>query len=303
MHLGHKKTKNSVAGASVLSSEPIIPPGIEGIPPSGNLYAPLAGLGTNQNQSLQVGHPLERRTTSRERRKRRSLDEYVSNLENESCTEDGIPVIVDSSKKGVNGTEASEERNLLHGASVPSPPENISGVEVVEGAPSGAPSASSTQIPTPHFQPEENSLNPGEKIVNREGPPIIVDTSAEEDKEFYTDTETQDSEAENDTVLQGSPKPLTTAGITALTNLLITENPRSSPEPSPDPRFKSTPKKKVTENKNKEIITSPKGTPGIPEIITKPLGEEHRNTTVPEIIVHDIEDAGKDDKSRPEVSS
>merc|ERR1711942_510743 len=82
-----QKSKNSVAGASILNSDPIIPPGIGGIPLSGNLYAPLAGLGTNQNQSLQVGHPLVRRMTSRERKKRRSLNEYVINLENESCTE------------------------------------------------------------------------------------------------------------------------------------------------------------------------------------------------------------------------
>ena len=75
-----QKPQNSVAGARAMGSAPIIPPGIQGIPPTGNLYLPLAELGTNQNQSLQVGNPLQQRTTSRERRKRRSLDNFVNNV-------------------------------------------------------------------------------------------------------------------------------------------------------------------------------------------------------------------------------
>ena len=154
-----QKKKSSVAGARVPNTGPIIPPGVGGIPSTGNLYEPLAGLGTNKDQSLQEGHPLERRTTSIERRRRRSLNEYVIDFSNKSCTEDGIPVIVDSSKKGVTGTEASEGSNPLHGASVPLPLRNISGVELVGGAPGGAPATSSTQITTPLIHLDENSLN------------------------------------------------------------------------------------------------------------------------------------------------
>ena len=296
MHPSHKK-KSSVAGARVPNTGPIIPPGVGGIPSTGNLYEPLAGLGTNKDQSLQEGHPLERRTTSRERWRRRSLNEYVINFSNESCTEDGIPVIVDSSKKGVTGTEASEGSNPLHGASVPLPLGNISGVELVGGAPGGAPATSSTQITTPLIHLDENSLNLRGKNTGNEGQNNIGDTSDEDEDKYYTDTENQDSEVVNGTVLQGSPGTISTDGITALPNIL-TENLR----PNPDPKFKSTAKKSVNESELKDTNTSSMDTPDAPEIVTNTLVDEHRNITVPTIIVDDTEDAGKDDKSKPEVS-
>ena len=59
----------SGAGARVPNSGPIIPPGIGGIPSTGNPYEPLAGLGANKDQP-----PLERRTTGRDRLRRKSLD-------------------------------------------------------------------------------------------------------------------------------------------------------------------------------------------------------------------------------------
>ena len=182
-----------MAGARVPNSGPIFPPGVGGIPATGNLYEPLAGLGSNKDQSLQEGHPLERRTTSIDRRRRRSLNEYVVNFSNESCTEDGIPVFVDSSKKGVTGTEASERSNPLHRASVPLPLGNISGVELVGGAPGGAPAASSTQITTPPIHLDKNSQNLREKSTVNEGQNNIGDTSDEDDDEYYTDNENQDN--------------------------------------------------------------------------------------------------------------
>ena len=96
-------------------------------------------------------------------------------------------------------------------------------------------------------------------------------------------------EVVNSTVLQGSPGTITTDGITALPNIL-TENPR----PDPDPKFKSTPKKSVNDSVLKVTNTSTKVTPDAPEIVTNTLVDEHRNITVPTIIVDDAEDAGND---------
>ena len=102
---------------------------------------------------------LERKTTGRDRLRRKSLDEYVNKISNEylneSCTEEDLRASVDSNKKGGTGAEASEGSNPLHGASAPPP--SIPVLELAGGAPGEAPVVSSTHMDTPSNHLNDNS--------------------------------------------------------------------------------------------------------------------------------------------------
>ena len=249
----------------------------------------MAGLDANKDQP-----PLERRTTGRDRLRRKSLDEYVNKVSNEylnqSCTEEGLRASVDSNKKGGTGAEASEGSNPLHGASAPTP--SIPVFELAGGAPGGAPAASSTHMDTPSTHLNDNSQIQEE--ISNEGQNNTGDTSDEEEEAYYTDPENQDKVIES-TVLQGSPSTISD-GIKALPNIL-TGNLRSDP----DPKFESTPKKNAHESESENINISTKGTSEVHEIITN-MVEDLRNISVPKIIVNDSEEVGKDDNPKPDTS-
>ena len=95
--------------------------------------------------------------TSRDRRRRNSLDDFVKRFANESRTEDGLTVHNNSGNEGANEIEVIGGNTLLLDASNPIlAPDLSSGNKLIEeGAPGGAPSATSTQIQP--FPPNQQS--------------------------------------------------------------------------------------------------------------------------------------------------
>ena len=184
------------------------------------------------------------------------VDKITDEYSNEPRNEDGTSIL-DSNRVDDTGAEASDGGNPHHGASAPSPP--VLGTELVVGAPEGAPAASSTQVTTPSKHLDDNLQTLKEKGLVSEGQNNIDDTSDDEEDEYYTDTENQESEVADGTVLKGSPETISPDGITALPSVLT-----NASSPNPDPKFESTPKKNKHESESDNANTS-KSTPSVPK--------------------------------------
>ena len=296
-----KKTKkrNSGAGARVLdlTMEPIIPPGTAGIPATSNPYKSLASPDTDRDMPLQDLQPLEKRDTSRERRRTKSLKEVVDKITIDASNEGGN-LNLESRVENAEA-EASDGGNPLHGASAAAPP--TPGTELAVGAPEGTPAASSAQDNTQPKIPDDKLETIIETIIEketgREEENNIAATS-DEDDEYYSDSDNQEEEVAESTLLKDSPVTTPPDGITVLPKALIDT---SKNDPDPDPKFESTPKKQTNEMEAENLNTSTKSTPNVS--ITTPLALDKRNISVPQITVDQIEDVGKDDKSEPDTSS
>ena len=285
-----KKTnkRNSRASARDLNTtEPIGPSGTAGIPDTDNPFASLASPDTDRDTPLLELPPLEKRDNSKERRRTRSLKEVVDKISTDALN--GEENLNPEPRVENAEAEASDKGNPLHGASAAAP--STLGTEHAVGVPEGTPAASSEQDNTPPKVPDDKLETIIEKIIDKE----TIVTSDDDEEEYYSDSDNQEDEVAESTLLKDSPETTTPDGITVLPKAL-TDTSKNNPDL--DPQFESTPKKQTKESGAEISILS---TPNVSK--STPSAVDKGNIPVPEIMVDQVEDVDKDDKSKPDTSS